>query len=167
MMKRLLYPLQDHLRSAHDMDKSTLLQRAAEIKRLFHSVEGHCLICNTAIEVQGHHLYPRHLGGPADGPLVPLCSKDHLMIHHLTGKQSTIPAGFTPAQLRIIKLLVSFINRAKLVYEDVDPTLIDRKIIVTLPDALLKRAHKRKKDIGFTNLQDYILLLVTRDTQSL
>ena len=86
------------------------------------------------------------------------------MIHHLTGKKKEIPPGFNESQIKLIKILVQFINIAKLQYDDIDPTFIDRKIIITVPDALLKRLHKRKQDSGYSNLQDYILSLIVKDT---
>jgi hypothetical protein len=140
-----------------------LIERGTALVRGFPD-DNLCALCSTSIEVQGHHLWPRHLGGPLDGPLLSLCSKDHLMIHHLTGKKKEIPPGFNESQIKLIKILVQFINIAKLQYDDLDPTWIDRKIIVTLPDALLKRAHKRKQDSGYSNLQDYVLSLIVKDT---
>jgi len=109
-------------------------------------------------------VWPRHLGGPLDGPLLSLCSKHHLMVHHLAGKAKEIPPGFNESQIKLIKILVQFINIAKMQYDDLDPTWIDRKVTVTMPDALLKRAHKRKQDSGYSNLQDYILSLIVKDT---
>lgn len=126
-----------------------------------------CAICNTQIEVQGHHLFPRHLGGPQDGPLISLCSAHHLLVHRLSGKSKTIPEGFTASQIKLIRILVQFIEIAKIQAEDLDPTFIDRKVPLTVPHALLKRLHKRKADEGYSNLQDYILSLLLKDTLEL
>ena len=89
------------------------------------------------------------------------------MIHHLAGKAKEIPPGFTTDQTKLIRILVQFINIAKMQYDDLDPTWIDRKVNLTMPDALLKRAHKRKQDSGYSNLPDYILSLIVKDTMVL
>ena len=143
-----------------------LIERGKELAKHYPNFE-HCCICGTTIEVQSHHLFPRHLGGPDDGPQIPICSKDHLMVHHLTGKNQEIPPGFTEKQIQLIKVLVRFINIAKVQYEELDPSLIDRKIMIKVPHALLKRLHKRKLDSGYSNLSDYILDLLLRDTMNL
>ena len=62
-----------------------------------------------------------------------------------------------------MKYLVEVIRRARVVNEDLDPSLIDRKIIVEIPHALLQRLHKRKADVGYTNTQDYLMWLITKD----
>jgi hypothetical protein len=145
-----------------------LLERAAELVKHLPRT-GKCVICDTTLETQKHHILPKHLGGPDDGPLIDICSAHHLMIHHISTK-NPIPPGFTPKQIKIIRVLVRFITLAKIEYDNAnsaDKTWIDRKIIVTVPDALLKRAHKRKLDCGHTNLADYILELITRDTSIL
>ncbi|MDE1905765.1 MAG: hypothetical protein KGH75_04870 [Rhodospirillales bacterium] len=126
-----------------------------------------CAICSTELEVQGHHIYPRHLGGPEDGPLIHLCSLHHLMVHRLSGKNNTIPNEFNATQVKLIKILVRFINEAKIQFENLDPTWIDRKLMFTVPDALLKRAHKRKQDLGYRNMADYLTHLIVKDTSNL
>ena len=144
-----------------------LIDRGNALLRYFPDREK-CAICGTTIEVQGHHMFPRHLGGPVDGPLLGLCAKHHLMIHHLSGNNKNIPEdGFDTNQIKLVKMLVQFINIAKIQAEDLDPTWIDRKVMVTVPHALLKRLHKRKQDSGFSNLSDYIMSLLVKDTMGL
>ncbi len=143
-----------------------LIERGKALCKHFPDSES-CGICNTTIEVQQHHLWPRHLHGPEDGPLFPICSAHHLMIHHLAGKEKEIPPGFNENQIKLIKLLVQFINIAKVQAEDLDPTMLDRKIMFTVPQALLKRAHKRKQDKGYSRLQDYLTDLILQDTMEL
>jgi hypothetical protein len=62
---------------------------------------------------------------------------------------------------------VQFINIAKIQSENIDPTWFERKLLVKIPDALLKRAHKRKQDLGYSNIQDYVLELIVKDTMNL
>ena len=143
-----------------------LLERGRELLKSFPD-NSKCSVCSTSIEVQGHHMWPLHLGGPQDGPLLALCSKDHLMVHHLSGKKKEIPPGFTATQIKLIRLLVQFINIAKIQFEDMDPSVVERKMMIKVPQALLKQAHKRKQDCGFSNLEDYVLSLIVRDTSSL
>jgi hypothetical protein len=146
------------------MDKATLLHRA-QIFAEKHATQDTCIVCGTPVEVQGHHIFPRHLSGPEDGPLVSLCAVHHLLIHRAPNE--ALEVNFTPKQQQTIKLLREFINRAKIVYEQVDPTLTDRKSVIVLPHGLLQRVHKRKADLGFSSLQDYYLYLVTKDCANL
>jgi hypothetical protein len=145
------------------LDRQTLLHRAAQFVEAV-KVTNTCIVCNTNLEVQQHHIIPRHLGGPDDGPLVPICSLHHLLIHRQSSKDES---SFTPAQLQIISMLRRFIIIAKQTAEDMDPTLVDRKSIVVLPHGLQQRAHKRKQDLGYSNFQDYILHLVHADCEKL
>lgn len=151
------------------MSKQELLQKAQEFTKLYVSDPARCCVCNTDLSVQGHHVYPRHLNGPQDGPLVPLCSTHHLQIHYLSGnsKDYRYPTDLTKLGLFKMKALVTFIVRAKLCMEDEDPTLVPRKVIVSIPHGLLQRCHKRKQDLGYSSLGDYLTHLMLNDTMSL
>ncbi len=143
-----------------------LLEKAQQFVDQYSTDPNRCCICGTDLTVQGHHIIPRHLNGPEDGPLAALCSVHHLNLHYITnGKEKpNYPSDLKGVSLFKYKLLAVFIIRAKLLAEQVDPSFVPRKIMVQVPHALLQRLHQRKQDLGYSNLQDYLTDVLVRDT---
>lgn len=145
-----------------------LLEKANEFRKKYAVDSNRCCICNSDLAVQLHHVIPKHLGGPENGPLVPLCSGHHYFLH-LVSNSKTTPQfpKLDQSALFKLKVLSRFILMSKLENEEMDPSFIPRKIMIEVPHALLTRMHKRKKDKGYSNLKDYITEIILNDTMLL
>lgn len=154
-----------------------LLQRATKLAQVLcagmDSLEV-CCLCRQAPKFDGHHIYPRHLGGPEAGPTIPLCANHHRDLHLVSNAliAGRLPASYPfdeqqPWAMLAFAKLCEMIIDCKLLSEGNSAPLQPRKVQLELPHALLVRAHLRKADLGFTNLPAYIIQLIQRDTAGL
>jgi hypothetical protein len=129
-----------------------------------------CLICNTNLSVQEHHLIPQAAGG-ITGPVVPLCANHHQAIHHvalsvISKNSKQTDKIFTDEQMirakPLINFIVIFMQRAR------DDPNMDQLMTLTLKPQrrLLTVLHMLKADAGFTNLADFCLSILTRYASS-
>lgn len=144
-----------------------LLQKATIIASKINKNDGKCAACppENRLPVQElHHIWPTSLGGPKDGPLAQLCGSCHNKIHKdalLVSRQGH-PDNQTPVQYLCTKIIV------QAMYADViNGENTPRNIMFKVSDIQLKKMHKRKLDLGFTNMVDYIKSLIEKDILNL
>ena len=134
-----------------------------------------CIVCEDAIDTQLHHIFPTEFGGDPNGEQVPLCSTDHLLIHHLASfltrkKKGNIKDLKIPAEKfsnPVFQKLVAFVIQAKNGFTREEHPEIERRIIIKIEQQYLTQIHKKKLDNGFSSLEKYILSLIMRDVSSL
>lgn len=150
------------------MNYDMVLHHAHSLQRKLNiDNDENCCLCGRP-KTEDHHIFPTHLGGPENGPTVPLCSNHHRDLHYAHSK---IKSGVYPdiafnskaVQEKALDLVQMLIFASSVEVPKDHP----RKLMFKIPDDLLKKAHLRKIDAGFSNLQDYILNLIVKDTNIL
>lgn len=142
----------------------SLFSQAKSLSRFLNAddQQNFCCICKGQ-KFEDHHVFPRHLGGPNEGPTVPLCANHHKRVHQgfnslVKGKPYEFDSGKTEALSKFI--IQCFTNS---VVSDQQP----RKLVIEIPDKWLKKLHLRKVDKGYSNVVEYIKSLIARDISDL
>lgn len=113
---------------------------------------------------EGHHIWPTSLSGPQDGPLAYICGSCHSKIHKQALQMyKNLPVeNLTVVQAILVKIIVK-----AMVAEQPNIANTPRNIMFKVTDQQLKRMHKRKLDLGYTNLIDYVKSLIEKDLKEL
>lgn len=129
------------------------------LARQLNREDGTCGACKSVKASEWHHIHPRNLGGAEDSPQAHLCGSCHNLIHvtafrYRRGEEVT---GLTTEQSTLSKYIAVCMGSPSAT----EDTL--RKIVVQVPDRLLRRLHVRKVDSGFTNLSKFIISLLEKE----
>ena len=129
-----------------------------------------CLVCGTTLNLQSHHITPVSLGGPEDGPQVPLCGNCHSNIHKMAEslrtkavQQGAIPPMlFNKEEFERAKPLIQAILTAHTSFESLAQSNEPRRrmFVLHIGDADWARLHKAKADAGFTSMTKYLTNLL-------
>jgi hypothetical protein len=124
--------------------------------------EPSCYVCLRFDNLDSHHLKPIAYNGPLDGPQIMLCAICHRNVHTAAnlvykGRQGFIEL-FTPAEFERARILIQCIVNAKIQMESSGrkPDTV-RRLMIQIPHSLHIDLHRKKQDLGFTNLQDFII----------
>ena len=129
-----------------------------------------CFVCQLVGEHDSHHIMPIAYGGPKEGPQVWLCSICHRKIHLVAndvykGKSKRLES-FTPVQWERAGVLVRAIVSSKIQLEAAGkPPDSTQRIMIEIPNHILLRLHIRKKELGFTSLQTFLLTLIKKEAE--
>ncbi len=133
--------------------------------------ESICPVCLNSPVEESHHLVPKAYGGAEDGPMVSLCSSCHKNAHFeaealsAKHKKKVLVHYLSTQQLnrKITQEIIATIIRVKYHFNKETNPNVKRKVIVEVPQSTLTKMHKRKLDTGFSNMEQYILSLITKD----
>jgi hypothetical protein len=133
----------------------------------------YCAIC---VEDDGtldsHHIFPVAYGGPEDGPQVMLCSSHHRKLHTFSnrvykGKAKDYSDFFSDIEFKRATPLIQAIVNARIQLEmSGRPVNTIRRLQLDIPQSLYLALHNLKRDKGFTNLQTFIIAVLTAATRS-
>lgn len=131
-----------------------------------------CIVCKESEEWDWHHIIPISEGGPKDGPQVRLCPVCHRKIHLLAndvfkGKTERLES-FKPEEMDRVIPLVQAIVSSKIRNESSGkPHSSISRLMIEIPFPLMVKLHQRKRDLGFSSLQKFLIALFERETETL
>ena len=122
-----------------------------------------CVICGDNSD-ESHHIFPQAYGGAVNSPQVWLCSSCHSRIHLIAGRIYKGKSYDVNQQwFNRARPLINRIVQAKIAAETADLSNVPGSIILKLPKGKIKLIHRRKLDLGFRNLESYLMALIDRD----
>lgn len=123
--------------------------------------DGVCGACGSVKASEWHHIHPRNLGGAEDSPQAHLCGSCHNLVHATAFRyrRAEEVTGLTPAQSVLAKYIATCMNNSAATPDT------PRKIMVQVPDRLLRRLHVKKTDAGYKNLSQFIISLLEKEAE--
>jgi hypothetical protein len=124
-----------------------------------------CYICGVSNNaVEEHHVIPRSTGGEL-GPVVPLCANHHSLLHkaalQFVSKNPSNKQYFTDSEmLRARPLILKIVQSIRVSQSNPD---FNQQVNLFLKPSrrLLTVLHVVKNDMGFSNLNDFCLWILT------
>lgn len=125
----------------------------AKIAARFNRDDGLCGACSSVPASEWHHIHPRNLGGADDSPQIHLCGSCHNLVHKTAFRFRRAEDVVDVNQVQSI--LSKYI--AKCMGDSAATDDTPRKIVLQIPDRVLRQLHIRKVDAGYKNLQKFLL----------